>query len=231
MQENQFNWQDAVLWRKVHNLWISELYHAVKPQVAGRLTLSIDQEVTLIELEEPPLRIRPDLHLSEGAPAKDQAPAAKKATGAVAYAEGVEAFSTESRHYLVLRDLNDKKVVGLLEILSPTNKGYYSPADFEAFKERRQRLLATQSSTMEIDAVPLGKRWLPRCLEELSSHAGVAWTSLPGPTGRHFKGWAWKEGGPLPQIPWELRQHGSIEVDLQETFKESLNAAGYASRS
>jgi hypothetical protein len=108
--------EDPTLWRKVHNPWISEIYQALKAQVAGRLGLSIDQEITLIELEGAPRQLRADLHLTElraeGGPAVHTQPHA----GAVAYAEGLEEWSTESRHFIVLRDLSGERVVALLEI-------------------------------------------------------------------------------------------------------------------
>ena len=131
MSSLQVTWEDPSLWRKVHNLWISELYHALKPQVAGKLSLSIDEEVTLVETEGPPRRLRPDLHLTEGFSQGKENREAKPLPGAVAYAEGTEDCATESRHYLVLGDLSGKRVVGVLEILSPTNKGYYSRFDLD----------------------------------------------------------------------------------------------------
>jgi hypothetical protein len=144
--------EDPGLWRKIHNLWISEVYHALKPQVAGRLSISIDQEVTLVELGQGTGRLRPDLHLSEGGPlgGRRPPPAGKEAraglgdarpTGAVAYAEGVEECSTESRH---------------------------------------------------------------------------------------FRGWAWRSGGELPRVPWDLGEHGAVEIDLGATLQEALRAGGFS---
>jgi hypothetical protein len=114
--------QDPVLWRKLHNLWISEVYHGLKPQVAGRLAIAIDQEVTIIEAGEPISHPRPDLHMTVKDREKSRRPSSPEgeASRAVAYAEGIEEISTESRHFIVLRDLNGMRVVAVLEILSPT---------------------------------------------------------------------------------------------------------------
>jgi hypothetical protein len=219
---------DPVLCRKVHNPWISEIYHALKPQVAGRLSLSIDQEITLVEPEAPPQRLRTDVHLTELGAAAPPSARPKSTAGTVAYAEGVEPWSADSRHYIVLRDLSGGEVVALLEILSPTNKGVYALADFEAFLERRHRLLSGSIAYLEVDAVPVGTRWLPRCIEEdLKRHAGVAWSSIPDPVGRRFQGWAWTDAGPLASIPWDLGRHGFVTVDLDVTFREALQAAGF----
>ena len=219
---------DPMLWGKVHNPWISEIYHALKPQVAGRLSLSIDQEISLIEAEAPPQRLRTDVHLTDlgtaGAPAAKPMPS----TGAVAYAEGVEEWSRESRHFVVLRDLSGGEVVALLEVLSPTNKGYYARADSEAFFERRHRLLSGPIAYLEVDAVPVGARWIPACLDELKSYAGLAWSSIPEATGRRFRGWAWTEAGPLAKVAWDLGRHGNLEVDLDLTFREALQATGFS---
>ncbi|MBI4602072.1 MAG: DUF4058 family protein [Planctomycetes bacterium] len=219
---------DPVLWRKVHNPWISEIYHALKPLVLGRLSLSIDQEITLIEPEAPPRSLRTDVHLTDlgSAGASPLKPAST--TGAIAYAEGVEPWSADSRHYLVLRDLAGGEVVALLEILSSTNKGCYSRADYEAFVERRQRLLSGTIAYLEVDAVPAGTRWLPACLGDLKSYAGVAWSSIPDAAGRRFQGWAWDGAGPLAKVPWDLGRHGRLEVDLDLTFREALLAAGFS---
>lgn len=230
MRGFEATWVDAGTWRKVHNLWISEIYHSLKPQVAGRLALSIDEEVTLVEIEGPPDRRRPDLYLSETPGTRRQQPEhPRTASGAVAYAEGVEEVSTESRHYLVVHDLRGSRVVGVLEILSPTNKGYYSQRDLELFKERRAHLLASPISYVEVDAVGVGKRWLPRCLEELRSRAGVVWSSTCRKEGRLFQGWAWEMAGPLPRVPWDLVEHGTLDLDLDRTLREAMGAAGIRS--
>ena len=221
--------EDPSLWRRVHNLWISELYASLKPQVAGRLSLAIDQEITLFEQDNAAERLRPDLHATPRAsdPAPPPQPALQPgATRAVGYAEGVEAWSTESRHFLVLRDLDGGQVQGVLEILSPTNKGHYGRLDLEAFAQRRQRLLRSTVCYLEVDAVAQGVRWLPTCLNELSVHAGVAWSSMPEKTGRRFRGWAWAAGGQLPLIPWDLGAYGQVSIDLERTLAEAMGAAG-----
>lgn len=219
--------KDPTLSRKVHNLWISELYYAIKPQVKGRLSLGIDEDVTLIELDGSVSRVLPDFYASKRAVGGASRPAQElRAVDAVAYAEGTEDWVTESRHFLVLRDLRGQTVVAVLEILSPTNKGYYADLDLAAFKERRQRLLSSAISYMEIDAVRVGTRWLPRCLRDLQKHAGVAWSSLPDAAGRRFRGWAWPEAGPLPKVPWDLAEHGVIRLDLEESLAEALATGG-----
>ena len=225
--------EDPLLWRKLHNLWISEIYQCLKPQVAGRFSLSIDQEVTMLEIGEVTRRLRPDLRSTEGSPlsaasAGEPSQGAKKTAGAVAYAEGVEAFSTESRHFIVLQDLEGKRVIAVLEVLSPTNKGFYSRFGLDSFEERRKRLLGSDVSYMEIDALSVGSRWLPRCLADLTQYAGVAWFSIPGPGGRLFRGWAWQAEGPLPAVPWDLGDYGIVNVDLATTLREALLASGLA---
>jgi hypothetical protein len=186
--------ENPSLWRKIHNLWISEIHHSLKPQVKGRLTISLEDDVS-----------------------------------AMPRTVGVEDWSREVRHHIVLQDLSGENVVAILEVLSATNKGFYASADGEAFRDRRQRLLSSSISYMEIDAVPAGTRWLPRSLQELSKHAGVVWTSVPCPSGeRHFEGWAWAASGPLPCVPWDLGRHGGVEVDLEWTFGEAAATAGLA---
>jgi hypothetical protein len=220
--------EDTVPWRKIHNPWISEVYQALKPQVAGRLGLSIDQEITLIEMDSAPQGIRADIHLTElGGRVESGTPRARMPAGAVAYAEGLEQWSAESRHYVVLRGLAGGQVVALLEILSPTNKGCFARADFESFLERRVRLLAGTISYLEIDAVPAGTRWLPKTLKGLESHRGVAWSAVPDPCGRRFRGWAWDERIALPTIPWDIGAHGVLMVDLRVTLQEALLASGF----
>jgi len=119
--------------------------------------------------------------------------------------------------------------VSVLEILSPTNKGHYSRLDIEHFSERRHRLLASDASYIEVDAVASGVRWLPRCPESLRPNSGVVWTSKPDASGRAFRGWAWRSEGPLPSVPWDLGEHGSLTVDLDSTLLEPTRAAGISS--
>ncbi len=223
--------ENPLLWRKIHNLWIAEICQSLKSQVMGRLTISIGEEVTLVDIGGDRSRVYPDLHLAGSSSGEGASTSAREATGAVAHAAGVEDWSRETRNYIVLHDLSGEKVVAVLEILSPTNKGYFASADFEAFRDRRQRLLSSAISYMEIDAVPAGRRWLPRCLLELEMHVGVVWTSVPCPGGeRRFEGWAWAAGGPLPCVPWYLGAHGSVHVYLDRTFSEAALTAGLATQ-
>jgi hypothetical protein len=78
-----------------------------------------------------------------------------------------------------------------------------------------------------VDAVPVGTRWLPQCLQDLKGYGGVAWSSVPEQAARRFKGWAWHKDGSLPAIPWELGHHGTVHVDLEMTLREALRAAGF----
>lgn len=224
---NSGAFSDPMLWRKVHNLWISEIYQELKPQVAGRLSLAIDQEVTLIDPSADPMRIRPDVRVTAiGKPVTAARPAV--AGGAVAYAEGVESLSAESRHFITVQDLTGARVIGVIEVLSPTNKGHYSPAEPESFARRRHRLLAADLSYAEIDAVPFGTRWLPRSLESLRAHSGVIWTSVPRDDARLYRGWAWPLGETAPRVDCDLGEHGSVALDLDTTLREALKAAGVA---
>lgn len=219
--------ENPFLSRKLHNLWISEICQYLKPQVKGKLTLSIGEEITLVDLSGERSRLYPDLHLTGGADRKVSGNLPGEAINAVAHAVGTEEWSRETRHYLVLHDLSGEQVVAILEVLSPTNKGYYSQTDLDAFRDRRQRLLSGGISYMEIDAIPVGTRWLPRSLVELHKHAGVVWESVPSAgCERRFEGWAWAAQGPLPTVPWDLGPHGSVKVDLEYTGSEAAGTAG-----
>jgi hypothetical protein len=219
--------ENPSLWRKIHNLWIGEVCQSLKPQVRGRLSISIGEEVTLLEVGGGRTRVYPDVHLAGGDARVGPTASTLAATGAVAHAAGVEDWSRETRHYIALHDLAGERVVAILEILSPTNKGFYANADYEAFRDRRQRLLSSCISYMEVDAVPFGTRWLPRSLADLAAYPGVVWTSTPqDDAGRSVEGWAWAAGGPLPRVPWELGAHGRVEVDLETSFNEAAVTAG-----
>lgn len=111
-------------------------------------------------------------------------------------------------------------------MLSPTNKGSYSRADLDAFRDRRRQFLATSAAYVEIDALPEGQRWLPQCLRELDGYAGVVWTSVPANAARQFEGWAWRVGDRLPTVPWDLGEFGELRLDLESTLVEALTAAG-----
>lgn len=221
--------ENPFLWRRIHNLWIAEICQTLEPQVRGLLTMSIDEEVTLVELAGDRSRVYPDVHLGDGRGAAAPVGPARGATGAVAHAVGLEDWSRETRNYIVLHDLSGERLVGIPGPLSPTNKGFYARADLEAFRDRRQRRLSSEIHYMEIDAVPAGTRWLPRSLMDLAPHAGVVWTSVPCASGeRRVEGWAWASGGPLPRVPWNLGTYGGVEVDLEGSFQEAAATAGLA---
>jgi hypothetical protein len=136
---------------------------------------------------------------------------------------GFPTVDVEKLPYLEIRDWRDKRVVTVIELLSPANKN--SGADREQYLSKRGELLASRTHLVEIDLLRGGPRMpsagtLPEC--DYCVMIGRADSS-------HEAGlWPIRLRDPLPTIPIPLRDSDpDVAVDLQAVLHRVYDAARY----
>jgi hypothetical protein len=124
--------------------------------------------------------------------------------------------------YLEVRDREDRLVVTVIELLSPTNKRIGD--DRNAFLAKRRNLLRSDAHYVEIDLLRGGPR-LPLKDEPSCDYYVIVSRAERRPmTGM----WPLRLRDRLPEIPIPLREpHAEARIDLQAILHHVYDVAGY----
>ena len=132
--------------------------------------------------------------------------------------------------YLRILDRETREVVTVIELLSPTNKRPGS--DRDAFLAKRDRVLASRASYVEIDLLRGGP---PTPMDEdppagtyrvIVSRGGAGPVAF-GPSRPPADVWVWGLRDPLPKIPVPLRPpHPEAVLDLRAALDRTYDECG-----
>jgi hypothetical protein len=210
------------VWHDFHENFLPVAREILSAQVLPRYFVKIDEHMYVHELGQEERRfagrgdhwVAPLTHEpgSGGTTALLEAPAEV----------GVPQIDVEGRSFLEIRDRDSRKLITVVELLSPSNK--YSGPDREQYLAKTRQLLQSNVHVVEIDLLRGGPRmpWLnmPPC----------DYCVIVSRAERRPKAGMWPIGlrGRLPTIPVPLRQGDpDARLDLQEVLHRVYDAAGY----
>src|SRR5438105_520513 len=212
-------------WHDFHERLLPHLADVIGAQLASHYLVKIDEHVYI---HEPPATQR--LFLGRGdvfVPSK-RSSSQEGAAAATALASSpaqvmLPAIDVEGQSFLEIRDRRDRRLVTVIEVLSPTNK--YSGPDREQYLGKRGRLLSSWTHLVEIDLLRGGPRMpfatpLPPC----------AYYALVSRMEQRPKADLWPIAlrDPLPVIPIPLRPPDEdAKLDLQAALNHVYDAAHY----
>jgi len=203
-------------WEDFHQSFITHARDVLSGQVGSNYLVKIEVRLYLHELsvEERRFTGRADVGVAEGLSTEQES-----AAGPALLLPSVEVLRES---FLEIRDLRDRRVVTVLELLSPANKTL--GPDHDAYVGKRRSLLASRTHFVEIDLRRGGVRpqlpELPACdyyvlvsRYQERPRVGV-W-----PIGLHDR---------LPVIPIPLTPPDpDLRLDLQTLLHSVYDAAGY----
>jgi len=129
--------------------------------------------------------------------------------------------------YLEIRDRESRQVVTVLELLSPANK--YTGADRDAYFNKMQKLLRTNTHVVEIDLLRGGPRMPWQSLPACDYYALVSRYPDRMRDGARADVWPVRLRDPLPVIPIPLRPgEPEATLDIQAVLHRVYDTAGYA---
>ena len=143
--------EDPELWMGVHNALIVYIRDQLRPGLHPRYVAAIEERVYV---ERPPRKIRPDVEILR---ARSRRPGARATATLEADAAVRIRVVREDLHepYLNILDLkNDKRIVAVLEVLSPTNK--YAGEGRDSYLAKQGQVLASDAHLVEIDLLRHG---------------------------------------------------------------------------
>jgi hypothetical protein len=213
-------------WQDFHTTFLAVLKESLVPAVRPRYSVDIEQDVYLVSEEElTEGTIEPDLALVETS-AEARSESSGSASSVMAVAPAVYTVSTPKRRkqkYLTIRDREQRKIVTVIELLSPTNK---SPGDgFLEYQCKRENIFNSCTNLVELDLLRGGKRFPTR--ERLPAADFCAFicraTQLP-----KVDVYAWTLRHRLPTVPVPLAVgEAEVSLDLQDAFTKTYDRSGY----
>ena len=141
------------LWMGVHTSLIVYIRDQLRPGLSPRYVAAIEERVYV---EEPPRKIRPDVEILRARTRQRQPSSHAVATLAADAAVRVRAAREEVHEpYLNILDLkNNKQIVAVLEVLSPTNK--YAGPGRDSYLAKQRDVLASDAHLVEVDLLRHG---------------------------------------------------------------------------
>jgi len=223
---NPFLEQEDV-WHDFHQSFITALRDALTVQIRPKYIAKIDENVYIHELsaEQRFLLGRPDVGVLANERTEGSAATAALQRGISAPVHGhvLPATDVEREPFLEIRDRETRKLVTVIELLSPSNK--WSGPDRDQYLAKRKRILASNVHLVEVDLLRGGPRMpigdLPQC-----DYYVMVSRCEERP---RVELWPLRLRERLPEIPIPLwNGDPDATIDLQPVLNTVYDAAGYA---
>lgn len=205
-----------------HSVYLVSLADQLVPLVRPKYAVDVERYVYLSAEDEERL-YKPDMSISQ-APGE---PGAGRGAGTVATLEprmlSIPLPDEEGQTFLTIRTARDRKVVTMIELLSPVNKD--ATGGQRAYLSKRANYLRTLANLVEIDLLRGGTR-LPS-KPSLTGGDYSAYVIRHGDSA-HVAGYSWNLQDRLPTIPVPLGENDpDVGLDLQLAFDVTYERRGY----
>jgi Protein of unknown function (DUF4058) len=205
------------LWSEFHSRMIVAIADALSETLSQEYRVAVEKRVYLSQGEETILIGIPDVAVTA---------APNTATGTTALATEplvVEIPLAEEvqERYLEIREVATGRVVTVIELLSPKNKR--SGEGRDAYLQKRQRIIMSQTHLVEIDLLRAGKS-LPILGEAKSDYRILVSPSNLRPQANLY---AFSLRQQIPQIQIPLIAETSVPLDLQLLLQQVFDRARF----
>jgi hypothetical protein len=213
--------EQADVWEDFHNSYLLMLREQLTPQVQPRYIAKIGEHLYIRDVpEERRLVGYGDVSLHSSAPGGGGT--ATAVLDAPAYARMVPSLEPERDVFLEILDRNDRRLITVIELLSPSNK--YHGDKREQYENKRREYLSSSAHFVEIDLLRGGPRMpfdlLPDCDYYAAVSVAEARPRIPI--------WPIRVRDRLPVIPIPLRlDEPRASLDLQNALHRAFDSAGY----
>ena len=225
------------LWSVFHKHLIVELFTSLRAELGDAYWVDMETEILLVPRPSGPARpVAPDANVSRIEHGRSSQEASIAATPALLEVD--EPIGEFEQSWIEVRrrdwpDLDDRlgsRVVSVIEVLSPSNKGLFGERDLRKFLGKRRDYLLSTVSYLEIDLLVAGTRDLPSPVEKLAEHPSIAWSSQVQERSRHYWAWGWQQNDPLPSVVLPLDYPRVRSVDLRGYYQRAYETNQWTSR-
>lgn len=219
--------EDPDLWPDVHNSLIVSIRDALAPTVRPRYFVGIESRTTILSGLDQDELYRPDVAIRTA----DSTPSERE--GSVAILERVEAETFHvvipmpldeiEETFLTIQELPGRRLVTVVEVLSPTNKKTKKAR--EDYFEKRQEHLGAGVNFVEIDLLRSGSPMPPEEARHPSDYRILIFRPRREQNA-HLYGFSYR--AEIPRIPLPLLP-GDTEptLDLNRLLHDLYDRAGY----
>ena len=227
--------EEPDLWPDVHARLIAGIGELLAPQLRPRYVARVEQRTFLFDPDEPAdeLQVVPDVRVVEHrrrhqAVGGGIAAIAEKTTVPLDVTGLVKRVGVQ--RFLEIRDSVGRRIVTVIEILSPSNK--VESAGRRALLQKRKQVSDSETSWLEIDLLRRGSRTVT--LKEIGEAPYIAYLDRWAPNDpeallnrRQFL-WRMALRQPLPNIAVPLRPKDSdVSLELQKALDAAYDRAAY----
>ncbi len=215
---------EGQVWREFHTHLVSELQVYLAPRLRPRYVVRMEEDILIEDEPEPSPPPQPDVSISRSVRAGT---AVLERVGNVTEPPFTIPVSLPRPHrqrYLEVRLRSDERVVTVIEVLSPTNKGLNTGGRAD-YLRKRERLFSGPVNIVEIDLLRGGAR-LPMA-EPLP--IGDYYVIVSRASARPLCDvWPGTLRQPLPSFPLPLAEGDPpMAVELQEVYSTAYDRVGY----
>ncbi|HUG91976.1 MAG TPA: DUF4058 family protein [Planctomycetaceae bacterium] len=209
-------------WHDFHERFLPVAAAVIEAQVGANYIVKIDENVYVHDLEDGERRLlgRGDVFVAESHPAGGAGAATAILEAPVTV--DLPKVDRERESFIEIRDRRSRRLVTVIELLSPTNKN--PGPNREQYLAKRGRLLDGDTNVVEIDLLRGGPRMPmdppPDCDYLVLVSRAARWP--------HAGVWPVRLREPLPTVPVPLRP-GEAEprLDLKRILDRVYDDAGY----
>jgi hypothetical protein len=211
-------------WHNFHEQFPPAVVTVLEPQVGPNYFVKVDERVYIHELPEEQRRFlgRGDAYVGRTS-AQVTPETSQQATLVAPRRVLLPTVDVVRLSYVEIRDRRTRRVVTVIELLSPSNK--QAGPDRDQYEHKRAEILASRTHFVEIDLLRSGGR-MPFA-EEVTGDYCILVSRYPQRP--HADLWTVNLREPLPRIPIPLS--GDVPeplLDLQAILHQLYDAGGYA---
>jgi hypothetical protein len=215
------------VWHDFHGILVTLMRLDLAEQLRNRYQVRMDDNVYIheIETDERNLVGRPDVFVtSKSAATKTDAAASAALLEAPVRGEVPIVVDVLREHFIEIRDRDERRLVTVIELLSPSNKDVGE--DRSVYLGKRRKYLRTDVNLVEIDLLRRGRRVpvrnLPRC--------DYCIVITPGSERPNAGMWPLSIRDRLPNFPVPLLpQDEAARIDLQSMVETAYDRGAYSS--
>ena len=210
------------LWPAVHNRLIGAIADDLSPRLAPRYFIDVERRTYVLKPDELVLVGIPDVVVSpaRGQPRPAELPLAASGVLQVEVPMGADEVS---EYYLEIQDVKTRRVVTVIELLSPVNK---SAEGRGRYLQKRLKVMETRTSLVEIDLLRAGEP-MPLASDPVpeSDYRLLVSRSWERPSALLFP---FNVRDPIPTFPLPLLEgEEPPEVDLNQILHDLYSRARY----
>ncbi len=215
--------ENRALWPDFHNSFIAAIREWVAPLVRPRYYVALEERTYLFRSFDIEVIGRPDVAVIEGPGARGPSPKERTVAESAVLEVDLPMMDEVSETYLQVHETATKRVVTVLELLSPANKLHSRGR--RKYEKKRERILHSRTHLVEVDLLrdgepmPLSKQPAPMDYRILVSRS---------PSRPRAQPYAFSVRQAIPSVPLPLLA-GDPEpvVDLNSILHDLYERAGF----